>query len=32
VRNGDLNARNFFASARDTLKRNQWGDSARTFE
>ena len=25
VRNGDLNARNFFASARDTLKRNQWG-------
>jgi hypothetical protein len=25
VRNGDLNARNSFASARDTLKRNQWG-------
>ena len=25
VRNGDFNARNFFASARDTLKRNQWG-------
>ena len=24
-RNGDLNARNFFASSRDTLKRNQWG-------
>src|SRR5690242_10434974 len=25
LRNGDLNARNFFAPARDTLKRNQWG-------
>jgi hypothetical protein len=25
LRNGDLNARNFFASSRDTLKRNQWG-------
>jgi hypothetical protein len=24
-RNGDLNARNFFASRRDTLKRNQYG-------
>ena len=24
-RNGDLNARNFFAAARDTLKRNQFG-------
>ena len=24
-RNGDLNARNFFAPARDTLKRNQFG-------
>ena len=25
LRNGDLNARNFFALKRDTLKRNQWG-------
>jgi hypothetical protein len=25
VRNGDLNARDFFAAARDTLKRNQFG-------
>src|SRR5206468_12066818 len=25
LRNGSLNARNFFASARDTLKRNQFG-------
>jgi Carboxypeptidase regulatory-like domain len=25
VRNGDLNARDFFASTRDTLKRNQFG-------
>jgi hypothetical protein len=25
VRNGDLNARNFFAPAQDTLKRNQFG-------
>jgi hypothetical protein len=25
VRNGDLNARDFFALARDTLKRNQYG-------
>ena len=25
LRNGDLNARNFFASARDSLKRNQYG-------
>lgn len=25
LRNGDLNARNFFAPARDTLKRNQFG-------
>jgi hypothetical protein len=24
-RNGDMNARNFFAAARDTLKRNQFG-------
>ena len=24
-RNGDLNARNFFAPTRDTLKRNQYG-------
>src|SRR5205823_3503353 len=24
-RNGDLNARNFFAPSRDTLKRNQYG-------
>jgi hypothetical protein len=25
VRNGDLNARNFFAAAQDTLRRNQFG-------
>ncbi|MBV9769545.1 MAG: TonB-dependent receptor [Bryobacterales bacterium] len=25
LRNGDMNARNFFAPARDTLKRNQFG-------
>jgi hypothetical protein len=25
VRNGDFNARNFFAASRDTLKRNQYG-------
>ncbi len=25
IRNGDLDARNFFAAARDTLKRNQYG-------
>src|ERR1700736_5912437 len=25
LRNGDLNARNFFASSRDALKRNQYG-------
>src|SRR5258708_14546910 len=25
VRNGDFNARDFFATKRDTLKRNQWG-------
>ncbi len=25
LRNGDMNARNFFASARDSLKRNQYG-------
>jgi len=25
IRNGDLDARNFFAAARDTLKRNQFG-------
>src|SRR5579863_5557531 len=25
LRNGDLNARDFFAASRDTLKRNQWG-------
>jgi hypothetical protein len=25
LRNGDLNARDFFATTRDTLKRNQWG-------
>lgn len=25
LRNGDLNARGYFATARDTLKRNQWG-------
>ncbi|MDQ6666172.1 MAG: TonB-dependent receptor, partial [Acidobacteriota bacterium] len=28
VRNGDLNARNFFAPRQDTLKRNQFGGSA----
>ena len=28
IRNGDLNARNFFAPARDTLKRNQFGGTA----
>jgi hypothetical protein len=27
VRNGDLNARNFFAPTQDTLKRNQYGGS-----
>src|ERR1051326_1463349 len=27
VRNGDLNARNFFAPKQDTLKRNQYGGS-----
>ena len=27
VRNGDLNARNFFAPVQDTLKRNQFGGS-----
>jgi len=25
LRNGDVNARNFFATAHDSLKRNQWG-------
>ena len=25
LRNGDLNARDYFATTRDTLKRNQWG-------
>src|SRR5882757_5716346 len=25
LRNGDLNARNFFATSRDSLKRNQYG-------
>jgi hypothetical protein len=25
IRNGDFNARSFFASSRDTLKQNQWG-------
>ena len=25
LRNGDLNARGYFATARDSLKRNQWG-------
>jgi Carboxypeptidase regulatory-like domain/TonB dependent receptor len=25
IRNGDFNARNFFAASRDTLKRNQYG-------
>src|ERR1700730_5908740 len=28
LRNGDLNARNFFAPRLDTLKRNQFGGSA----
>jgi hypothetical protein len=28
LRNGDLNARNFFAPTRDTLKRNQFGGTA----
>jgi hypothetical protein len=28
LRNGDLNARNFFAPVQDTLKRNQFGGSA----
>lgn len=28
VRNGDFNARNFFAPTQDTLKRNQYGASA----
>jgi hypothetical protein len=28
LRNGDLNARNFFAVSRDTLKRNQYGGTA----
>jgi len=28
LRNGDLNARDFFAAARDTLKRNQYGGTA----
>jgi hypothetical protein len=28
IRNGDLNARNFFAKQRDTLKRNQFGGTA----
>ena len=28
IRNGDLDARNFFAPARDTLKRNQFGGTA----
>src|ERR671928_120777 len=25
LRNGELNARDYFAATRDTLKRNQWG-------
>jgi hypothetical protein len=25
IRNGDFNARNFFATSRDSLKQNQWG-------
>ena len=25
IRNGDFNARSFFATSRDTLKQNQWG-------
>jgi hypothetical protein len=28
VRNGDFNARDFFAISRDTLKRNQFGGTA----
>jgi hypothetical protein len=28
LRNGDLNARNFFAASRDSLKRNQYGGTA----
>jgi hypothetical protein len=28
LRNGDVNARNFFSSAHDTLKRNQYGGTA----
>ncbi|HXP87631.1 MAG TPA: TonB-dependent receptor [Bryobacteraceae bacterium] len=28
LRNGDLNARDFFAATRDTLKRNQYGGTA----
>src|SRR5207248_2070445 len=28
LRNGDLNARDFFATSRDTLKRNQYGGTA----
>ncbi len=28
IRNGDLNARNYFAAAHDTLKRNQFGATA----
>jgi hypothetical protein len=28
LRNGDMNARNFFAASRDTLKRNQYGGVA----
>ena len=28
IRNGDLNARNFFAAARDSLKRNTYGGTA----
>jgi hypothetical protein len=28
LRNGDVNARNFFATVHDNLKRNQWGGTA----
>ncbi|MGA2769612.1 MAG: TonB-dependent receptor [Bryobacteraceae bacterium] len=28
LRNGDVNARNFFGTAHDSLKRNQWGGTA----
>ena len=28
LRNGDVNARNFFAASRDSLKRNQYGGTA----